>query len=128
MTANLELYDVIESQDKKDKYLSWRKETSIANVFVCEQIAFILDEAQAALMRPGVVTCERALRRIAELSGEALPLAESMLSPLERDDTIDDIAEELCRKAKARKGWLKEATPVMKEMQARSVENGNRHI
>ena len=118
MSANTGLYGVVEAQEKQRKHMSW-KQVSLASVFVFEQLAFILDEAQAALMRPSVVTCERALKRIEEMAGDALPLAVKMLSPSERDDTEEDIWQELNRKASRRKCWLKEPTPIIKEMAQR---------
>lgn len=116
MSANSGLLGAIKAQDNDRKYMNWTR-VSLASVFVYEQLAFILDEAQAALMRPSIVTCERALKRIAEMTEEALPLAANMLALPERDDTLDDILQELKRKASKRKGWCPEKTPIMRELE-----------
>lgn len=104
--------------DVKDITVKRLHEKPFAGVLVYEQIAFILDAAQAALMRPSLVTCQRALSQIEEMAKEALPLAEKLLSPRERKETQGDIVDELKKTAKNRRGWCKVSTPIMDELEA----------
>ena len=102
----------------KDLAVQSQKEKPFAGVLVYEQIAFILDAAQAALSRPSLVTCQRSLVQIEEMAREALIPAEKLLSPREKRETQDDVAAELRKTAKRRRGWCKNPTPIMEELEA----------
>lgn len=93
----------------------WRP---LAGAIACEQLAFIADEAEAALSRPGPVTCERALRRIDGMAREALILMPKLVAQKDMEDTVSDIAEELARRARKRKGWCAVKTAVAREFAA----------
>lgn len=114
MDSNKGLYTLA---DVKDMYLPDKSAPRrFAGVFVYEQIAFMLDEAQAALMRPGAVTCERALKRIAAMAQEIMPLAAKVLTPGELAETREDLAAELKRRCGARKAWCPDKTPIAREI------------
>ena len=98
----------------------------LAGAIVCEQAAFIVDEAEAALSRPSPVTCERALRRISEMAREILPLMPKLVAQVEAEDTIADIRDELAVRAKRRKGWCPAKTPIAREFDARARELGSK--
>lgn len=71
---------------------------------VWEEIALMRMEAELALARPSVVSCERALRRILEMAEEALPLQERAMGATSRDlqDARDDV-EEIRRRRERRR-------------------------
>lgn len=101
---------------------TWGKSLPLAGAIAYERLVFVIDEAQAALSRPSVVTCERALRRIEEMAWDVLPLMPKLVAKQDMEDTFDDIRDELARRAKKRKVWCPDKTLVAKEFDERAKE------
>lgn len=77
-----------------------RAEKWLLPVLVYEQLVFMRDEAEEALARPGVVPCERALRKILEMADEIIPLQEKAVRPDDLEEAKEDIEAMRKRKKK----------------------------
>lgn len=92
-----------------------RRKRPLAAAVAYEQLALILDEAEAAQWGRGSLARDRALERVTDMAREALPLMRMLVDRQELAEADEDIAEELARRAKKRKAWCPEPTPIARE-------------